>query len=119
VTLLQLAVTLIVLGLDPVAAALTGYLFGFAGYFQHWNVRTVPGNTPASVVSNGRRIDNRARCSRSPTSALRSTGRGAAGRRRGRRKAEAEQLAKRRNTPRTRACGDRAPRALVDEWSDN
>ena len=39
-TLLLLAVTVIVLGLDPLAAALTGYLFGFMGYFQHWNVRT-------------------------------------------------------------------------------
>jgi sterol desaturase/sphingolipid hydroxylase (fatty acid hydroxylase superfamily) len=37
---LQLAVTLLVLGLDPVAAALTGYVAAFYGMFQHWNVRT-------------------------------------------------------------------------------
>jgi sterol desaturase/sphingolipid hydroxylase (fatty acid hydroxylase superfamily) len=37
---LQLVVTVIVLGLDPVAAAFVGYLIAFAGYFQHWNVRT-------------------------------------------------------------------------------
>ena len=36
----QLFVTVIVLGLDPVAAALVGYLVAFNGYFQHWNVRT-------------------------------------------------------------------------------
>jgi sterol desaturase/sphingolipid hydroxylase (fatty acid hydroxylase superfamily) len=30
----------VVLGLDPVAAALVGYLVAFNGYFQHWNVRT-------------------------------------------------------------------------------
>ena len=39
-TLLQLGVTVIVLGLDPLAAALTGYFIAFNGYFQHWNVRT-------------------------------------------------------------------------------
>ena len=38
--LLQLFVTLIVLGLDPVAAALTGYVAAIYGMFQHWNVRT-------------------------------------------------------------------------------
>lgn len=38
--LLQLFVTVIVLGLDPVAAALTGYIAAFYGMFQHWNVRT-------------------------------------------------------------------------------
>jgi sterol desaturase/sphingolipid hydroxylase (fatty acid hydroxylase superfamily) len=38
--LLQLFVTVIVLGLDPLAAALIGYLVAFNGYFQHWNVRT-------------------------------------------------------------------------------
>lgn len=38
--LLQLFVTVIVLGLDPLAAALVGYLIAFNGYFQHWNVRT-------------------------------------------------------------------------------
>ena len=37
---LQLFVTVIVLGLEPVAAALVGYLVAFAGMFQHWNVRT-------------------------------------------------------------------------------
>ena len=37
---LQLFVTVIVLGLDPLAAALIGYLVAFNGYFQHWNVRT-------------------------------------------------------------------------------
>ena len=39
-TLLQLAVTVIVLGLDPLAAALTGYFIAFNSFFQHWNVRT-------------------------------------------------------------------------------
>jgi sterol desaturase/sphingolipid hydroxylase (fatty acid hydroxylase superfamily) len=39
-TVIPLAVTVLVLGLDPLAAAITGYLFGFAGMFQHWNVRT-------------------------------------------------------------------------------
>ena len=39
-TLLQLAVTVIVLGLDPLAAALTGYFVAFNSFFQHWNVRT-------------------------------------------------------------------------------
>jgi hypothetical protein len=29
-----------VLGLDPVAAALTGYIAAFYGYFQHLNIRT-------------------------------------------------------------------------------
>jgi sterol desaturase/sphingolipid hydroxylase (fatty acid hydroxylase superfamily) len=38
--LLQLFVTVIVLGLDPLAAALVGYLVAFNGMFQHWNVRT-------------------------------------------------------------------------------
>jgi sterol desaturase/sphingolipid hydroxylase (fatty acid hydroxylase superfamily) len=37
---LQLFVTVIVLGLDPLAAALVGYLVAFNGFFQHWNVRT-------------------------------------------------------------------------------
>ena len=36
----QLFVTLVVLGLDPVAAALTGYVAAFYGLFQHWNVHT-------------------------------------------------------------------------------
>jgi sterol desaturase/sphingolipid hydroxylase (fatty acid hydroxylase superfamily) len=39
-TLLQLAVTLLLLGLDPLAAALTGYVAAFYGMFQHWNIRT-------------------------------------------------------------------------------
>jgi sterol desaturase/sphingolipid hydroxylase (fatty acid hydroxylase superfamily) len=39
-TLLQLFVTLVVLGLDPLAAALTGYVAAFYGMFQHWNVNT-------------------------------------------------------------------------------
>ncbi|HST00874.1 MAG TPA: sterol desaturase family protein [Usitatibacter sp.] len=38
--LMQLFVTVIVLGLDPVAAALVGYVQAFYGMFQHWNVRT-------------------------------------------------------------------------------
>jgi sterol desaturase/sphingolipid hydroxylase (fatty acid hydroxylase superfamily) len=38
--LLQLFATVIVLGLDPVAAALVGYIAAFYGMFQHWNVRT-------------------------------------------------------------------------------
>lgn len=33
-------ITTLVLGLDPVAAALTGYIAAFYGYFQHMNVRT-------------------------------------------------------------------------------
>lgn len=38
--LLQLGITLLLLGLDPVAAALTGYIAAFYGLFQHWNVNT-------------------------------------------------------------------------------
>jgi len=38
--LLQLFVTTVVLGLEPLAAALVGYLAAFYGMFQHWNVRT-------------------------------------------------------------------------------
>lgn len=38
--LMQLFVTVIVLGLDPVAAALVGYVAALHGMFQHWNVRT-------------------------------------------------------------------------------
>jgi sterol desaturase/sphingolipid hydroxylase (fatty acid hydroxylase superfamily) len=38
--LLQLFVTVVVLGLDPIAAALVGYVAAFYGMFQHWNVRT-------------------------------------------------------------------------------
>jgi sterol desaturase/sphingolipid hydroxylase (fatty acid hydroxylase superfamily) len=38
--LVQLFATVIVLGLDPIAAALTSYIAAFYGMFQHWNVRT-------------------------------------------------------------------------------
>lgn len=38
--LLQLYVTTIVLGLDPLAAALVGYVAAFYGLFQHWNLNT-------------------------------------------------------------------------------
>ena len=38
--LLQLFVTVVVLGLVPLAAALTGVVAAFYGLFQHWNVRT-------------------------------------------------------------------------------
>jgi sterol desaturase/sphingolipid hydroxylase (fatty acid hydroxylase superfamily) len=38
--LLQLFVTVVVLGLDPLAAALTGYVAAFHALFQHWNVST-------------------------------------------------------------------------------
>ena len=38
--LLQMFATLIVLGLDPLAAALVGYVAAFHGMFQHWNVST-------------------------------------------------------------------------------
>ena len=38
--LMQLFVTVIVLGLDPVAAALVGYVAAFYGMFQHCNVHT-------------------------------------------------------------------------------
>jgi sterol desaturase/sphingolipid hydroxylase (fatty acid hydroxylase superfamily) len=38
--LMQLFVTVIVLGLDPLAAALVGVVAAFNGIFQHWNVRT-------------------------------------------------------------------------------
>lgn len=37
---LTLVVTLGVLGLDPIAAALTGFIGAFYAMFQHWNVRT-------------------------------------------------------------------------------
>ena len=39
-TLLQIFVTVVVLGLDPLAAALVGYVAAFYGMFQHWNVAT-------------------------------------------------------------------------------
>jgi sterol desaturase/sphingolipid hydroxylase (fatty acid hydroxylase superfamily) len=38
--LLQLLVTVIVLGLAPLAAAIVGYLVALFGMFQHWNVAT-------------------------------------------------------------------------------
>jgi len=38
--LLQLIVTVLVLGLDPLAASLTGVVAALHGIFQHWNVRT-------------------------------------------------------------------------------
>ncbi len=39
-TLIPLFVTVILLGLDPLAAAITGSLFSFYAFFQHWNLRT-------------------------------------------------------------------------------
>jgi len=39
-TVLQLFVTVVVLGLDPLAAALVGVVVAFHGIFQHWNVNT-------------------------------------------------------------------------------
>ena len=38
--LIATLVSTLVLGLDPVAAALTGYIAAFYGYFQHMNIRT-------------------------------------------------------------------------------
>ena len=38
--LISTVTTTLVLGLDPVAAALTGYIAAFYGYFQHMNIRT-------------------------------------------------------------------------------
>jgi len=38
--LVQIFVTVIVLGLEPLAAALVGYVAAFYGMFQHWNIRT-------------------------------------------------------------------------------
>ena len=37
---IALGVTLFVLGLDPLAAAIIGYMGAFYGLFQHWNIRT-------------------------------------------------------------------------------
>lgn len=37
---LSFTVLVFVLGLDPLAAAITGYLAAFYGIFQHWNIRT-------------------------------------------------------------------------------
>lgn len=39
-TLIPLAITVLVLGLDPLAAAIVGYVFSLAAFFQHWNVHT-------------------------------------------------------------------------------
>lgn len=39
-TALQIFITLVVLGLNPVSSAIIGYLFAFYGMFQHWNVKT-------------------------------------------------------------------------------
>jgi sterol desaturase/sphingolipid hydroxylase (fatty acid hydroxylase superfamily) len=39
-TLIQLFVTVIVLGVEPLAAAIVGYAVAFCGIFQHWNVHT-------------------------------------------------------------------------------
>ncbi len=39
-TLIQVGVLVMVLGIDPLAAVLTGYLSAFYGLFQHLNVRT-------------------------------------------------------------------------------
>lgn len=38
--LIHLFITVILLGLEPLAAAIVGYLVAFHGMFQHWNVRT-------------------------------------------------------------------------------
>ena len=38
--LIATVTTTLILGLDPVAAALTGYIAAFYGYFQHMNIRT-------------------------------------------------------------------------------
>jgi sterol desaturase/sphingolipid hydroxylase (fatty acid hydroxylase superfamily) len=40
--LLQTFVTVVVLGLDPLAAALVGYIAAFYGMFQHCNINTPP-----------------------------------------------------------------------------
>jgi sterol desaturase/sphingolipid hydroxylase (fatty acid hydroxylase superfamily) len=39
-TVMPLAMTVFVLGLDPLAASIAGYAVAFNSYFQHWNVRT-------------------------------------------------------------------------------
>lgn len=39
-SLLSIGTTTLVLGLDPLAAALTGYVASFYAMFQHWNIRT-------------------------------------------------------------------------------
>ena len=40
--LIGMVTTTLLLGLDPLAAALTGYIAAFYGYFQHMNIRTPP-----------------------------------------------------------------------------
>lgn len=37
---ISLGITVFLLGLDPVAAAITGYIGAFYSMFQHWNIRT-------------------------------------------------------------------------------
>jgi sterol desaturase/sphingolipid hydroxylase (fatty acid hydroxylase superfamily) len=37
---LSIGITVFVLGLDPVAAAMVGYVVSFSALFQHWNVNT-------------------------------------------------------------------------------
>jgi sterol desaturase/sphingolipid hydroxylase (fatty acid hydroxylase superfamily) len=39
-TMLQVGCTVFVLGLEPLAAGIVGYLIAFNTFFQHWNVRT-------------------------------------------------------------------------------
>jgi sterol desaturase/sphingolipid hydroxylase (fatty acid hydroxylase superfamily) len=39
-TIISLFLTVVVLGLDPFAAAIAGYVFSFYALFQHWNIRT-------------------------------------------------------------------------------
>jgi sterol desaturase/sphingolipid hydroxylase (fatty acid hydroxylase superfamily) len=39
-TAIQIFATVIVLGLDPLAAAIIGYVVAFYSMFQHWNVKT-------------------------------------------------------------------------------
>lgn len=39
-TVVQTAALTLVIGIDPLAAALVGYVATFYGFFQHWNVKT-------------------------------------------------------------------------------
>jgi len=39
-TLISLFITVIAIGLDPLAAAIAGYVYTFYAFFQHWNIRT-------------------------------------------------------------------------------
>lgn len=41
-TAMGLVTSTLILGLDPLAAAITGYVAAFYGMFQHWNIRTPP-----------------------------------------------------------------------------